>query len=357
MEQVWWEQISKARSFIDSIISTLSEGKSIILRMPRAVPWRNHMEDLIFRILTKNAPEKTLVFSECPDDKAGNWLFENYCMKSLRQAYRVGITQAAFLAREGDAAIHSYYLWIRNIPTAKIKEWTAFVSDYNINRPSGTPKAGFILEINDPGMGRLSGKGIVELNYDSSIDAYDRYAFCTLASSGVSSTRQKYKPYLADIVAAICSEDIELCEHCIKEGERFLNNPISVLKDISDSEIRSNSEKFECGLSEKELQKRIWNVQLKQVFPVIEMYRAEFIKKHFNEIKKQLPFITKSGKIIQIPEEAEIGVLYHFMNKKMVVVSSDEEKAIDLLWGARNDLAHIKPIEFGMVKKILDVVF
>ena len=47
MDRLWWNHITKAHKFLEDIISSALDGKSMILCLPENVPWRDTLLELV----------------------------------------------------------------------------------------------------------------------------------------------------------------------------------------------------------------------------------------------------------------------------------------------------------------------
>ena len=92
MEQIWWNHIIKAHSFLESIVTETVKGSSMLLSLPNSIPWRNTLIDIVSdRLRIENSKNK---FEEikCPDEEPGAYLLERFCKKEIRATYRYGMS-------------------------------------------------------------------------------------------------------------------------------------------------------------------------------------------------------------------------------------------------------------------------
>ena len=80
----------------------------------------------------------------------------------------------------------------------------------------------------------------------------------------------------------------------------------------------------------------------------------QFVKDHHEEIRQELPKETAFGEIIAEPEAAEIGLLYYLAGSYAGRTRDSAEWArLKDFKGARNELAHLNPLPFETVYKLL----
>lgn len=351
MDRLWWSHITKAHKFAEDIVSTAASGMSVALTLPEQLPWRNTLAELVEDELKRENPKNSFEMFSCPEEEAGAFLLNRYCREETKAAYRYGMTYAAFLGQREDTVLNDRYLWIRDIPEEKCGGWLDFVAEYRKNVTRKTP-AVFILEVKEGKSFHKAGKGIKRLRFDQNIGAYDKFAFCALAATE-NKCRNYLRPYLAELVSTICKEDVELCAACVSLGSRFLADPAGAIDEIVKEKYRSDGERYAFSKTEGEIRKRIWEAQLKNIFPVIEKYRGSFIQKHYEAIKKSLPVRNSSGEEIRLPEDVEVGTLLYLAGSGAVFLDKREYEELKEYREARNALAHLEILELKAVDSIL----
>lgn len=351
MDKVWWNHITKAHKFFEDIVETAVKGSSMLLSLPASVPWKETLIEMIGERLQLENPKNAFQKISCPKEEPGEYLLTNYCKKEIRLKYRYGMSYAQFLGACQETVLNDRYIWISDVSKEKCEEWLEFIEEYNKNVVNKTP-AIFILEINEEGMERKAKKGIKTIAFNQNIGNYDKYAFCALAASETN-CKEYLRPYLAELVSILCSEDVELCAECVENGIEFLKNPYQTIKRIIETDVRSNGEEYQFNKTEKEMESLIWEVQLKTVFPLIEKYRKHQISAYTEIITRELPIRNGYGQDINEPEEVEIGVLYYLIGKSSIKISEKEYQELKDYRNARNNLAHMKILELGTVEQIL----
>lgn len=352
MDKIWWSQVTNARLFCENVAATVLQGKNVILTLSGNVPWYDTMVEMIETILNRENPRNAMEQIECPVQEVGEFLMERYCRKEKRNSYRFGISYAAFLAQSEDIVLNDRYIWVRNIPSSKYKEWMDFIAEYNLKMiPSRVP-AVFILENRDESVRISARKGFQKIDLAKEISAYDRFIFCALAAAAVP-CKDYLKPYLADLTSSICAGDIELCALCVAEGDRFLADPEIVVHEKAEKSLRSDGTEFQFWGSGEGIQQKIWESQLKLVFPIVERYRNYFLKKYQRELSLGLPIKNAYGEIVDKLQDIEIGLLIYMVGSGKVKTDSDEYFSLVMFRDARNRVAHVEILSIQELNNVL----
>lgn len=356
MDIIWWEQITKAAHFIQTTASTILDHNSVVISLPESTPWKSTLYENIEGILRQGNPEYKLAFHDCPTEEPGEFLLEEYCKRDKRNSYRYGMSYAKFLAESEGIVLNSRYVWIRNVAGEKLKEWQNFISEYNKNLRTNSSSAVFILETQDMTTKTKKVKGIKYLSFDDSIDFYDKYSFCVLASTGID-IRPSIRPYVAEVVSSVCKDDIELCALCMQQWNDFVKEPLKTLIQVTSSETHSDGSPFSADYNTESVEARIWEAQIKLLFPIVERYRTYFVKKYRKHIEKALPLETVYGEIIDDPLDVELGALCRLVKEKIVPLTPKENDQLDSFKVIRNYLAHLRTLDFERVEWVLSQKF
>lgn len=350
MKNVWWNQISRARHFLDEILEGLIQERSMVLCLPEQMPWYRDFQNIIINTLRQEKGSRRVMFLDCPSGEVGPFMLEKYCKKEKRSSYRYGKTYAQFLGEAEDITLNDLYLWVRGVSREKCREWVSFIDEYH-RSGQGHSQAVFILEGNED-LANQTRRGIKAFSFNQSIDAYDRFAFCALTVSE-NTCREAYRPYLAELVSNLCEEDVELCAKCARMGTAFLKSPREAIAQILEKERRSDDNRFTFTMEPKEFTEKIWESQIRILFPCIEQYRRDFMSLHGEEISASLPVQDSFGNVIESPQELEVGVLTSLIGKKLFSVTPEEYEELVVFKNARNDLAHLDIVPWETAERII----
>lgn len=350
---VWWKQISSARIFIEKFVDAANSDKSIVLCLPKSVPWYDRMRDEVADKLNNNYMIEDI--DSCLDN-VGKFIFERFCNPNSRHEYRPNKTYAEFMAKRQDTVLSQKFVWVRNVVGSVMKEWLDFVCDYRKNVPKGDRPAVFILETTDAEFIDRNRKGIEIHSMTDEVSQYDRFIFCSLMATEYNTCKDNLKDYLSELVSNVCCEDIEMCAEGIKKGRQFMADTEGCLRSIIGSAYRSGGENFSFSFDEDVLERLKWEAQIRTVFPKLEDYRVRLIERHQKVIQERLeryPIYDSSGQEITDAYYVELGALNWLSSEGVLRLSPGEADKLRMYKDARNSLAHLKSIPFQDVEKIL----
>ena len=262
------------------------------------------------------------------------------------------MSYAKFLAESEDIVLNSRFVWIKNVSGRKLEEWLSFITEYNKSLRKNALSAVFILETQDRNIKAKKVKGLKYLSFVDSIDFYDKYTFCVLASTGIDIS-PGIRPYVAEVVSSVCKDDIELCAICMKQWKDFVKEPLKTLLQITSSKKHSDGSPISADYDTESVENRIWEAQIKLLFPIVERYRTHFVKKYRKHIEKALPIETVFGDLIDDPLDVELGALSRLVNEKKVPLTPKEDNQLDAFKKIRNNLAHLRTLDYDQVMWVL----
>lgn len=336
--KIWWEDLNGPRKFLDDVSKKLSGGKSVVLSLPEHVPWFDIMHNALDKLLRRgtqsieviDAPKisepQKYVMKEFCDNKDGFRPFN-------KKAY------AKFLATRTGIALNNTCLWIRNADEEKAAQWFSFMSDYH-ECLNGKRGGVFLLETSN--FNFVSKRGVEVLFYEKHISDYDSFAFNIFTAADFGNENRLMKQYLAELVSALTKGNVEFGSACIERRSEFLRDPHEVFGKIL------HEGKFSSTKTDDDIDQDIWTTQLKLIFPLVETFRRDFIKRYEDEIRGRIPFHT--GAL----EELEIGALYGLFINKREWISANDIADLEFYREVRNKLAHLKTLPFDELQKLFD---
>lgn len=350
MREIWWNQVTNAVRYVTQIKQSLLEEKSILLRYTSGMPWRNQLEETIVEAVKQQNAEKKFVGIPIVSSP-GEYLLKKFCKKEKRAEYRPTKGYAKFFAENDDIVIHDRYFWVQIGNISCLENWMTFVSDYIKGRGKNKSSAVFILEWSgdEPIPAK---KGIKTFSFDDYIGEYDRIVFAVLASSGIKEI-SFIKNYIAELVANVAGNDIELCAECIRHYKDFLKNPWAFIKLVKDEKLRSDGTDFYYMKTSAEVNHLIWLAQIKTVYPHLEEYREDFVQKYESAISKQLPIQASYGEIYTDPKDVELGTLMYMVGNDYLALSPSEYEKLKKYKDARNKLSHLTALTIGEIRELL----
>lgn len=351
MDNVWWNKITNANNFLNSIVDTIQDGHSVILKLPSVVPWYSTMREYIRDNISMQNANSSFKIVVDMGEEPGAYLLNEFCKREKRVLYRPNIGYANFLAKSEDIVLNDYILWIVGVDAQQVKKWIEFVVDYNKALKKGRLGCLFIIEVREE-CNIPNKKGIMCIDYNREIEYYDTYLFNMLAASTLKEN-EMLKKYLAEVVSIMLPKDVELSSQCILYGKQFLQNPLEVIRSVVETESRSDGTYFEIYVTEDEMRERLWEAQIKVIFPLIERHRAAIINKYAKYINILLPINAAYGEVFKEVVDVELGTISYLQATGKIEMSADDTYKVTKLKSARNELAHIKVVSQKDVEEIL----
>lgn len=351
MYRIWWNQITRANRLVSKITEAIYNNKSVVINTTGSLPWSEKLIEIIDDNMRETSGIRSLVEYESPEGEVGEFLKNEFCKKTKRLSYRIAKTSARFLAESEDVVLNQRVVWIKNTSGSKLPEWLDFIEEYYEHLPSGIDPGIFIIETDKVSKFSKS-KNIEFISIPDSISDYDRYAFCTLVSTDLNMDSVTGQ-YLARLVSTICADDVELCAECMARGNEFMSDPEAAVHSIVETKNRDDGTPFVFNLGSQQIANLIWECQIGMVFPALERYRNGFIRRHYRDILKALPIKTDYETITN-PEDVELGPLFSLSSNGYILMQNNMElSVIRKFKDARNDLAHLTPLDYETVRFIL----
>ncbi len=333
--EIWWRQITGARKFLNKTAETLAGGKSAVICLSEETPWLEDMRIILREFLNKKfGGIKAVHEINSAETEPANFIFENFCSENVKAEFIPFGAKARvkFLAERNDITLNNTCLWIRDASESQAEKWFSFIADYH-KFLRGKSKGIFLLETG-ANFDVADKAGVEIFSCEKEISDYDCFAFNIFIAAEFGKGDKFIKRYLAELVSNLTGLDVELGAECIKCGNDFLKNPRRFLKNKSPEEI----------------ERAIWRTQLKLIFPLIEIFRRDFVKKYESLLKKLLPVGLNSGKTIYAADEAELGDLYSILGGEHLQQEDWEELKVHR--DARNKLAHLATLSLEEVQAI-----
>lgn len=350
MNDIWWNKITNASHFIEEIVDAVQDKKSVLLQLPINVPWYSTMQDLVSNDIYMLNSDRSYQYVSDTGIEPGEYLLREFCKSEKRAQYRPSIGYAEFLAKSDDIVLNDMILWVASVNGKQVQKWLDFIVNYNKALGKGKKGCLFIIETYEE-KNISNKKGIKHISFEKEIEYYDYYLFNMLAASDLKGS-QLFKQYLAEAVSTMLPNDVELSSRCILHGKAFLENPLEVIERIVDEEYRSDGTCFNVNVTKEQLQERLWEAQIKVIFPLIEKHRNAIVKKYHREISALLPITAAYGEVFHEVTEVELGTISYLQGTDRIQMCGSDAHKVSKLKKARNDLAHIKTIVQEDVEEI-----
>lgn len=350
MREIWWSQVTNAVRYVTEIKQSLLEEKSILLKYTNSMPWRDRLEETIVEAVKLQNSEKKFVKIPIVSNP-GEYLLNEFCKKEKRAEYRPTKGYAKFFAESDEIVFHDRYFWVQIDDVSCLNNWMKFVSDYIKERGKKDNIAVFILEWAGNELVPVK-KGIRIFSFDDYVGEYDRIVFAVLSSSSIKEN-SFVKNYIAELVANVSGNDIELCAECIWHYKEFLENSWKLIQTIIAEKVRSDGTVFCYTKTAEEVNHLIWLSQIKTVYPYLEEYRENFVQKHANDISRRLPIQTSYGETYTDPKDVELGTLMYMAGCNNLVLSTSEYEKLKKYKEARNKLSHLIALTIKEIRELL----
>ena len=307
MDRIWWNKVTNASHFLDAVVDAIEDKQSVLLQLPDTIPWYFTMQELISNDIIMQNSDSSYKYISDTGKEPGEYLLRDFCKAEKRAQYRPSIGYAEFLSKCNDIVLNDMILWVSDVSASQTKKWLDFIANYN--KVLGKEKKGCLFIIETHEECKVSKKqGIQVISFEKEIEHYDNYLFNMLAAGSVRGT-DLFKQYLAEAVSTMLPNDVELSSQCILHGKKFLENPLKVIQTIIEQEVRSDGSNFHIHVTEEQLQERLWETQIKVIFPLIEKHRSRIVKKYHKEISALLPITAAYGEVFYEANEVELGII------------------------------------------------
>ena len=333
--KIWWEDLNGPRRFLVEASNILSGGKSVVLCLPERVPWLKIMRDVLEKLLLKGTQTIKVLNAEKIFDTPQEYVLKNFCAnKRGFRAYN-STAYAKFLAESTGIELNDSCLWIRKASPAQVEQWLTFIAEYQ-KFLAGRKGGVFLLEAGDYWNVKSE---VAILSYKKKISDYDSFAFNIFVAADFANENQLMKRYLAELVTALTEGDVEFGAACIAKSDDFLKNPEKVFEDLM--------WEFNSSKSTEDIEQAIWMTQLKLIFPLVETFRRNFVRRYEEQIRNFPAHHVP-------PEEVEIGALYTQFNTRRWLISEADANDLEFYREVRNKLAHLRVLPFDELQKIFE---
>ncbi len=350
MSRLWWTQVTSARRIVEQVIADLGDGKNVIMLFSNFTPWPKDFRKLIGEKIENAFTAKTVVKIDLEDGDVGQYMLDNYCRRELRFNYRPPQSEGTYLGECKSLTINDNVFWIKVYSLEMLRKWVEFIVDYRRARNNDGSYALFIIDL--VGLGdEVQQNKFFSLQYiGMEIPEYVRYTFASIMADEAG-VKASIITYLTQLIVSCC-EDIELIPLCIDRQAELLADPKKTLCNVVMNNIRSDGTAFRLGAG---LEQKIWEAQVKVLFPIVERYRLYIVKKLRKRIEDSLsfPYKTNFGEV-SAPEELELkDITFAIGTKRMNMDDSVEYERLTNFHRCRNKLAHGKVLAYADVKYIL----
>ena len=357
MSRLWWTRLVNSARFLDEAQDALMEGQSILLSFESEVPWKETMlETLEQKLLDMtdsrtfdiiDAGEADTVSSGKDKFQAGRCLMERYCSREEQKKYwpTTHGRPECFLAQSSDTTLNSRFVCVTGINQKNLAMWTESVSEYISACEDGKEHGIFILVAECPAV--TTPKPLLLKQYADYVSDYDCMMLCLTVISEIKCGKAE-KMYLCEAASNIAHGNVELAGLLASEGLKLIQQPEPVVSRVYEENGIDTS-----GLHDQ-VRMAIWEAQIKLVFPRLENFRAQIIRKYESRLQGYLPIRSSNNDSVDKAIDLEIGQLYYLCknNAAARITSLEEFEKIRKMRDARNMLAHWDTLSYEKLKDL-----
>lgn len=346
-DRLWWETVGSCRKYIEDIEAAVRAQSSVVIPVNQSFPWIESFEGILKEYFTITNPSRQ--YEEYSfEDSCSAWEFlrDNYCSNERRLEFRKGVSNPGqFLAQTEGLTMNSRIIRISGIPECKINEWKNLIHDYTKAMKKDSMHASFILEVSLEQGSNINATvaGLKVFDLTKYVSSYDAYTFSALIAAAQPSLGQE-RAYYTDLAYQLCGNNIMAMETLAQHPQELLKNPVDYTLP------------FIPELSDAMARKAVWKTQIRQIFPILEEFRVNIIDQYRKDLKALLLVANDLDQDTKDENELEIGSIY-FLNGKDHFIDYVNYQRLEVAHDARNNLAHLKTVEYQQVKEILSWTF
>lgn len=372
----WWSRITGPRVFIEQIVSSLSEGRSVALLLPDTCPWLSEMRSFTAGAIPNHYGLGRLTVdslrTNSGDDATKSpfqLLLGKYALHDVALRYRESMNPQSFLLDQH--ILKDRIIWLEDTPKNDPHAWLCFASTWRAKSPEDGL---FVIEVpahaavalSNIAQDNLSLVDYRELVSDYSVSLFNGTLIDEIAPRDMTNLEQRY---LASLLTSLCGGDVEVAEALTGDLTALRDGPIDTVMNIAKYFEGSRGAEEETHIlnlvranDRESLGRRAWSAQVEVLFPLIETLRLkviEALRPSIETILDEDP-ITQYGESVKNVEDVELGTLIYLMacrtennERRLYVPDSALREEIYLLHSCRNNLAHISVCPPDQVRRLL----
>ena len=341
--------------YIDDVVQSIRQGSNVVVRFPGAVP--QGLRETVFSAVHGDGFRLTRL--DC-----GSRPMEQISDRYLHSA----VSNRRGIYRLFDSSQFSERLiWLDGTDNGNWHQWRQFLKDYadaSVAVPVLERTLFFVPLIGTPPASPPISDTIRVFQWDDVIDEIDLLTFASdrLLQRGI---QQSLVRLLATMVSSVSIWDFDLAERLSNQSVEDILRPRELLRAVAEERGWNDStpicwsggtssragvvhaSRLAVEKSSKELDRRIWRAQSSVLLPTIDSMCNEISGTYFHDIRDWLEQIQDK----RDPFDLEVGDLCDALHSFRV--GRDTRVRIRSLRGARNDLAHIRPLSTTLALRII----
>lgn len=334
---VWWGQVAGPKNFKHELIEEILNEKSSLLYFGSYTGWVDELREEVQDKVHEDFGLRSFITISADEigTDLGTYLFQSFCHPEAKSFYSKKKSLPAFLSEEGHSTLGDSFIWITDIMDKKTADtYCQFIAEY-MKAPSKGPKGVFILESFSNEKPKLV-KGIQQIDWTGRITGYDMAMF---AMSLIAGQRMAdiMKSYATELASTLCMMDPAICADLAINAKNIVKDPVK--------EAMAAYNQYNQNMTTESIIQHIWEVQIKVFYPVIERKRLELLNKYHDQIERSLINDAPLGPDVKDSGMVEIGGLRAMINYGYIEMTEQDKRQTELLWTARNLLAHVHTLE------------
>ncbi|MFD2673643.1 hypothetical protein [Marinicrinis sediminis] len=250
-------------------------------------------------------------------------------------------SRAAFIAK--NQVLEGRVLIIRQIEERQ--DWL----DFSVEYARHCPMSGGLIILTYRGSTPLTSarKGVSVFKWNSYISKYDIQLFASNCVADQLGLSDPERHYITQIASRLTGTDPELCEALATR--ELLDCPLTLCQRLSDDYETAKQWTNKPRLVDS----IVWEAQIHVVFPIVERMRKYYIKTYYDRLLAVLPQLDEFEKELCEPEDMELRHMWYYYFKTNGFQSKEEQRTFNMLYKARNSLAHLDALSCDEVLEIL----
>lgn len=346
--ELWWHRLVNSARFIDDLKDKLADDKSVLLLFDTEIPWAEIMTETLQQKLEDANDNRTFdVLDVSNETSPGTYLMERYCSKEERIKYwpTTHGSPEKFLAQNEVTPLNKRYVCLTGIKAEDASKWVDSVAEYLESCKEGDEHGVFIIILK--GVNVPDSKYLIKFRYDDYVTDYDCMMLCLTLVSDLKCSKAE-KMYLCEVASNIAHNNAPLAAMLASRRIDLIQNPYETTAIVfEENEVKVTNLKERVGMA-------VWEAQIKLVFPKIENFRADLIRKYEKKISCYLPIKSSNNDIVDKASDLEIGQLFFICkaNRSQKVIDLSEYEMLKKMRDVRNTLAHWEALSYEQLKGI-----
>lgn len=337
---LWWDYVSGATRYLHDTISARMKYRVLLVEeTPYLESYFQMYEEALMQSDSSLLIEKGYADEWKEGEDPGAAIMNRYVPQA--DYHPMDGSRAAYIAR--NQLLAGRVLIIRQVEERQ--DWLDFAVEY----AKYCPMSGGLIVLTYRGSNPLTSarKGISVYKWNTYISKYDMQLFasnCVADQPGLSDAERQY---ITQIASRLTGTDPELCEAL--SNRELMVCPLELCRRLSD--VYDTAKQW---IEDPQLvDSVVWEAQIHVVFPIIERMRKLYIKTYYGSFLTVLPQMDEFGKELDIPEAMELRHMWYYYFKMNGFRSKDDQHTFNLLYKARNSLAHLDVLSYDDVLEIL----